>query len=149
MTGLQRVARRAILARLKASLTVRALVPVAAIHSQQVPAGPSWPFIKLGVPQTLPMTAACLNGAVITIPVDAFARQREEGGLVVETAEDHASRIGAAIERALHLRGETVTVEGQSVRLSYSLSDMRLFPDGEEADAFHYSGLIRAKVLAA
>ena len=148
MTGLQRVARRAILARLKASNAVKALVPVAAIHSQTVPAGPSWPFIKLGVPQTLPLTATCLNGAIVIIPVDAFARQREQGGLVVETAEDHASRIGAAIERALHLRGETVTVDGASVRLSYTLSDMRLFPDGEEADAFHYSGLIRAKVHA-
>ena len=148
MTGLQRIARRAILARLKASNALRPLVPAGAIYGQTVPAGPSWPFIKLGVPQTIPLTATCLNGAIITIPVDAFARQREQGGLIVETAEDHASRIGAAIERALHLRGEDVTADGQPVRLSYAMTDMRLFPDGDEADAFHYSGLIRAKVHA-
>ena len=148
MTGLQRVARRPILARMKADAALTALVPAASIYGQTVPGGPTWPFIKLGVPQTLPITATCLNGAVINIPVDAFARQRQQGGVTVETAEDHASRIGAAIERALHLRGEMVTVDGQPVRLSYTMSDMRLFPDGEEADAFHYSGLIRARVLA-
>ena len=148
MTGLQRVARRAILTRLKASSAVRNLVPVASIYGQTVPAGPAWPFIKLGVPQTLPLTATCLNGAIVNIPIDAFARQREQGGVPVETAEDYASRIGAAIETALHLKGETVTVDGQLVRLSYTMTDMRLFPDGEEADAFHYSGLIRAKVHA-
>ncbi len=148
MTGLQRVARRAILARLKASNAVRAIVNPGAIYGQTVPQGPSWPFIKLGIPQTLPLTAPCLNGAIVTIPISAFARQREQGGLVVETAEDHASRIGAAVERALHLRGEEVIVDGEPARLSYTMTDMRLFPDGDEADAFHYSGLIRAKVHA-
>lgn len=148
MNGLQRVVRRALMARLKASNPVKALVPPASIYGQTVPAGPSWPFIKLGIPQTIPRTAICLNGGEVTVPISAFARQREQGGLVVETAEDHASRIGAAIERALHLRGEDVTADGQPVRLSYAMTDMRLFPDGDEADAFHYSGLIRAKVHA-
>lgn len=136
------------MARMKAAAGLTALVPAASIYGQTVPAGPSWPFIKLGVPQTLPRTATCLNGAIITIPVSGFARQREQGGLQVETAEDHAGRIGAAIERAIHLKGEAVTVDGQPVRLSYRLTDMRLFPDGDEADAFHYSALIRAKVHA-
>lgn len=148
MTGLQRVARRALLTRMKANAALRALVPTASIYGQTVPANPAWPFIKLGVPQTLPITATCLNGALVTIPVSGFARQREQGSVTVETAEDHAGRIGAAIERALHLKGDAVTVDGQEVRLRYTVTDMRLFPDGDEADAFHYSALVQAKIWA-
>lgn len=148
MTGLQRVARRAILARLKAHAGLTALVPPSSIFGQTVPADRAWPFIKLGPPQTLPITAACLNGGAVAIPADGFAKNLMSGQRIIETAEDHAGRIGGEFEAALHLKGETVTVDGAPVRLRYALTDIRLFVDGGEPGAFHYSALINARVIA-
>lgn len=148
MNGLQRVARRAILTRLKASGGLTGLVPATSIFGQTVPAERAWPFIKLGVPQTLPITATCLNGGDVTVPVDAFAKARFAGAQMVETAEDYASRIGAQVEAALHLKGESVTADGAPARVTYRLTDLRLFPDGGDPDAFHYSALVRARVIA-
>lgn len=148
MMGIQRHVRRAVLARMKGGAMLTSLVPAARIYGQTVPAAPAWPFIKTGVPQSLPIRATCLVGAVVTMPIDAFAKQRMSGAQVAETAEDHAGRIGEAIETLLHLQGETIDVGGQPARLRYTLTDMRLFPDGAEADAFHYSALLRARVVA-
>jgi hypothetical protein len=148
MTGLQRVARRAIVARMKGHAGLTALVPATSIFAQTVPANPAWPFVKTGVPQKAPITATCLNGGEVTVPVDGFAKDRYAGQQKVETAEDHADRIGAEIEAALHLKGETVTIDGAPVRLTYRLTDIRTFPDGAEAGAYHYSALVRARVFA-
>lgn len=147
MTGLQRIARRAILARLKAAADA-ALVPAARLYPQTVPAVPTWPFARLGPPQTLPRDGTCYRGADIAIPIDAFAKDRMSGAQRVETAEDYAGRIGAWIEGALHLKGETVMVDAAPVRLRYQLTDIRLFPDGGEAGAFHYSAQINVRAVA-
>lgn len=148
MMGIQRHVRRAVLARLKGGAVLTDLIPAARIYGQTVPATPAWPFVKTGVPQSLPIRATCLVGAVVTMPIDAFAGPRKQGAVTLETAEDHAGRIGEAIETLLHLQGETIDVNGQPARLRYTLSDMRLFLDGAEVDAFHYSALLRARVVA-
>lgn len=148
MTGLQRIARRVVVARMKAHPGLTGLVPASSIFGQTVPASPAWPFVKTGVPQTVPIKAACLNGGEITIPIDGFAKPRFSGAMMAETAEDHAGRIGAEIEAALDLKGETVTVGGKPVRLTYRLTDLRLFPDGTETDVFHYSALCRVRAVA-
>ncbi|WP_246352164.1 tail completion protein gp17 [Sphingomonas xinjiangensis] len=148
--GLQYHARRALLTRLRRDPLLTSLVEKAGIYSQKVPAPERRlsPFIKTGVPQTLPRTATCLNGANINLPVDAFAGPRKSGTTVLEEAEDHAERIGMAIEGALHLQGETVDVDGHPLRLTYRLTDIRLFPDGAELDVFHYSCLVNVRAVA-
>jgi hypothetical protein len=145
MTGLQRLLRRALLARLKADTGLTALVPAASIYPQAVEGEPTWPFVKLGPPITRPRKAACVNGGDVAVDVHAFARARESGGSVVETAEDHAGRIGAAIETAL--ADNWIALEG-GPRARIRLSDLQLLQD-EEPDAFHYVAQVNARVLAA
>lgn len=145
-TGLQRLVRRAVLARLKADAALTALVPAARIYPQAVPGSPVWPFIKLGPPLTLPFSATCAESSgTVSLDVHAFARARESGGTAVETAEDHASRIGAAIEASLHRAG--LTLEGDETA-RVRLSDIQLLQD-DEPDAFHYLCRVNARVLAA
>lgn len=143
-TGLQRLVRRAVLARLKADTGLTALVPAGSIYPVAVPAEPGWPFVKLGALGTLRLRAACVNGGRVTVDVHAFARARESGGHIVETAEDHASRIGAAIEAALSDRH--LTLEG-GADAHVSLNDIRLLQD-DEPDAFHWFAQLTARVLA-
>jgi hypothetical protein len=139
ITGLQREARRAALSTLKANAALTAIVPAARIYSQQVPATPAWPFIKLGPPQSLPVRASCTSGADVSFSVHAFAK-----GLPSETAEDYAGRIGAAIETAMDSSRAVFT--GGTIR--FRLSEMQLLVDGGEADAFHYFAVVNARVIA-
>jgi hypothetical protein len=143
-TGLQRRVRRAVLARLKADSALTALVPAASIYPQAA-REPEWPFIKLGPPVTLRLRAAGVNGGLVTLDVHAFARARLTNGVEVETAEDHTSRIGAAIEAAL--ADNRIDLEGGAVA-KIELSDIRLLQDSEP-EAFHWFAQVNARVLAA
>ena len=144
-TGLQRLVRRAVLARLKADTGLTALIPPASIHPQAVSGEPVWPFIKLGPTGTLRLRAACVRGGLVSVDVHAFARARKESGVEVETAEDHASRIGAEIERLLD--GVNIALEG-GAKAKVELGDIRLLQDSEP-DAFHWFAQLNARVLAA
>lgn len=150
MNGLQRHVSRALRPRLRTYAPLIAIVPAASIYRQgETPAEPTWPFIRLGVSQTLPTFGTCYRGGDITVPIDAFAKARVNGsGQVLETAEDHAGRIGEAIEDCLHLVGETVTIGDAPLRLRYTMTDIRLFIDGAERDAFHYSAVINVRAMA-
>lgn len=140
-TGLQRLVRRALLARLKANAALTALVPAASIN----PAGePIWPFVKLRAPVTRRLRAAGLNGGEGSFDLHAFARARTSAGAEVETAEDHAGRIGGAIEAAL--ADARITIEGGHV-LRFEVGDMRLLED-EEPDAYHWFAQANWRVLA-
>lgn len=141
-TGIQRLVRRALLERLKADGGLTALVPADSINP---PGEPTWPFIVLRAPVTQRLRAACVNGATVAWDVHAFARDREDTGAVVETAEDHAGRIGGAIEAAL--ADNRIAVEGGGVA-RIEVGDMRLLPD-EEPGAFHYLAQVNCRVLAA
>ncbi len=140
-TGLQRLVRRALLARLKANAPLTALVAAASIN----PVGePVWPFVKLRAPVTRRLRAAGLNGGEGSFDIHAFARARVVGGAEVETAEDHAGRIGGAIEAAL--ADARITIEGGHV-LRLEVNDMRLLED-EEPEAWHYFAQVNWRVLA-
>jgi hypothetical protein len=76
--------------------------------------------------------------------VHAFARARLNGGLVAETGEDHAGRIGEAIETALADTNLTLS-DGSNARIV--LSDLNLMQD-DEPGAFHYIAQVNARVLA-
>lgn len=145
--GIQRLVRRAVLAKLKADTGLTALVPAASMFGQSIPAevgDPTWPFVKLGASATQRLRAARVNGGSVAVDVHAFARSRKVAGVTVETAEDHASRIGAAIETAL--ADQHLTLDGnEDARIE--LSDIRLLQD-EEPDAFHWFAQLNARVLA-
>lgn len=142
--GLQRLLRRAVLARLKADAPLIALVPSASIYGQAVPSSRAWPFVKLGPPLTLRLRQSCVDGGIITLDVHAFAQARKSGSQTVETAEDHASRIGEAIETALQ---DNRLDMGGDITARIRLSDMQLLQD-DEPEAFHYLAQINARVLA-
>lgn len=144
-TALQRLVRRTILAKLKADAPLIAVVPAARIYTQTTPPDPAWPFIKCGQLSTQRLKSARVNGATVTFDLHAFARERKDTGVTVETAEDHAGRIGGLIEAALADNRMTLGT-GEIIRVS--LSDMQLMQDAEP-DAFHYAAQVNCRVLAA
>lgn len=145
MKGAAREVRRAILTRLKAHAGLTALVPAAHIHGIVPLVEPVWPFIKLGPPLTLPIRMSCTDGATVSMGVHAFARARFNGsGQMIETAEDHAARIGAEIEKALDAKGETFS----GARMRYLLTDINLMVDGADSEAMHYFANVSTRVMA-
>ena len=65
--------------------------------------------------------------------VHGFAKQRTTDGAMVETAEDHASRLGAAIAAALD--GHLAQIDGGTAAFLWTRGQLLI--DGAEADAFH------------
>jgi len=143
-TGLQRLVRRAVLAKLKADAGLTALVPAASIYPNSPAREPTWPFIKLGALTTQRLRAACVTGGTVTVDIHAFARDRLANGVAIETADDHASRIGAAIETVL--ADQHLALEGGS-DAKLMLGDIRLIQD-LEPDAYHWFAQLTARVLA-
>jgi Protein of unknown function (DUF3168) len=137
--------RRATLAALKADAALTALVPPASIYPQTVSAMPAWPFVRMGAPSGLPIRATCVDGNQGNFAVHGFAKPRDIDGTIVETAEDHAARLGAAIASALD-RKVLVLDGGQRARLTWTGSQLLL--DGAEADAFHTVQSFGVRVLA-
>lgn len=132
-----REVRRAVLTLLKTDATVTALVDSASIYGQQTPVAPNgerrvaWPFILVGSLFGAPIRAACVDGLELEGAVHGYAKDRKSGVRTVETAEDHASRIGAAIAGALDRR--KVPIAGGTLAIRWT--GPRLIAD--DADGFH------------
>jgi len=140
-TSLQRLVRRALLTRAKADTALTALVPAASI----APAGePVWPFVLVESPRTLKLRAACVRGATVTFDLHAFAGPRLVGGAEAETAYDHVSRIGSAIEASFDDR--KIVLEGGATCV-LSLSDINILKD-DEPGALHWFAQCNARVLS-
>jgi len=137
--------RRAILAILKADAGVVALVPKANIHPMRAVANPVWPFIRYDMTGGVPIRASCIDGHDLTVRLHGFAGPRVSGKQVVETAEDVAMRIGAAIARAVDCR--RADIENGNVCLTWTGG--RLAPDPAEADIFHTIQNFRARCITA
>jgi hypothetical protein len=138
--------RRAALAELKGNAALIALVPAASIYPQTTPPNVGWPFVKMGSPSGLPIRAACVDGNEGIFAVHGFAKPRLNGsGQVVETAEDHTARIGAAIADALDRKALALT-GGYRARLLWTGS--QLLQDGAEADAYHTVQNFGVRVIA-
>lgn len=138
--------RRAILTALKADAPLVAIVPKAQIYPQAPPATPVWPFVKYGAPSGIPIKASCVDGQEIIFALHGFAKPRLNGsGQVVETAEDHAARIGAATAKALD--GKALVLDsGHKARVRWTGS--QLLQDGAESDAFHTIQNFRVRVIS-
>lgn len=136
--------RRAILTALKGNDALTAIVPAANIHPQSPAGTPSWPFVKYGAPSPLPISAACVDGSEITVALHSFAKPRTSAGAVVETAEDHAARIGAFVAAALdRIR---LTLDG-GTHAKVRWTGSQLLQDPDEADAFHHVANFRVRCL--
>lgn len=137
-------ARRAILTTAKADTALTTLVPAARIYPQASPVpSPTWPFIIYGAPTGLPIRAACVNGTEITVALHSFAKARMQGSAMVETAEDHAARIGAAVAKALDGKRPALATGYLAIRFTGS----QLLIDGGEADAFHHVANFRCRAI--
>lgn len=129
-----REVRRAGLTTLKADADLIALVPTSQIHPQAPLEAPLWPFVKWGASSVIPRRApVCLDGCEVTVAVHGFSKGRWLNDALIETAEDHAARIGKAVANALG--GKRVEMdEGWAV---FTWAGSQLLMDGAEAGAFH------------
>lgn len=140
-----REVRRATLAHLKSDAKLTALVAASSIYPSRIDGAPVWPFVRWDAPQSIPIDLSCIAGATVTFTLHAFAGDRFSGGALVETAEDHAARIGSAVKAAVH--NKRVAIGDATARLR-ALS-ARLIQDGSEASAYHAIISVEARVLAA
>lgn len=142
--ALESLVRVAVLTRLKADTGLLALVSSASIDPNPEVA-PVWPFVSTDSYTAQPFEAACVRGGIVTGSLHGFAGPRKNGSnQVVEFARDHAGRIGAALQRALHCK--RLEIEGGG-NARIRLSDIRLLSDGSP-QAFHWFAQINARVLA-
>lgn len=138
--------RRAGLTLLKADPALIALVLESSIHPQSPLSAPSWPFVKWGSPSGLPIRAqGCVDGCEITVAVHGFSKGRRSGDTLLETAEDHAARIGGAVASALDCK--RVELDGGGT-VTFVWTGSQLLVDGAEADAYHTVQNFVARVIA-
>lgn len=138
--------RRAILTGVKADAPLTAEVPASSIHPQSPLVEPTWPFIKYGASSGIAIRASCVDGNELAGALHGFSRGRHDGtGALVETAEDHAARIGALMAKAIDRRVFTLD-DGRQVKVRWTGS--RLLPDGAEPDAYHTIQTFTARALA-
>ncbi|ARR53486.1 hypothetical protein HY78_08655 [Rhizorhabdus wittichii DC-6] len=127
--------RRAMLVHMKGDAPLVALVPAASIFGQIVPANTSWPYIRMGSPSAIgAVRGTCMNGAEGIVSIHGFSIGRRRGEKLVETAEDHAGRIGDAIAAALD--GARLPLDGGG-KVKLTWTGDQLLQDPEEAGAFH------------
>jgi hypothetical protein len=137
--------RRGILTLMKADAALVAIVPAARIYPQTTPPKPTFPFVRAGAPNLIPIRAACVDGSEATFAVHGFAKDRMSGGSKVETAEDYAGRLGAAIAAALDARH--MDIPGGNARILWLGS--QLLMDPEEQGCFHTVQSFRVRALTA
>ncbi|MBO9380451.1 DUF3168 domain-containing protein [Sphingomonas histidinilytica] len=127
--------RRAMLAELRGSAPLVAIVPATSIFSQIVPANQLWPIVKMGAPSGVaPVRGTCMDGAESIVAVHGFTSGIRQGKKLIENGEDHAGRIGDAIATALD--GKRLPLEGGGmVRIRWTGS--QLLQDAQEAGGFH------------
>jgi hypothetical protein len=122
-----------------------AAVPAASIFPQKAVPGAGWTaFIRCGAPSGIPLRASCVRGASQSFAVHSFAKPRVSGGQVVETAEDHAGRIGSLVTDAL----DGKILSAGAARIKLRSTGFQLLMDPEEADCFHHVAEFSARVLA-
>jgi hypothetical protein len=140
-----RETRRAVLTYLKAAAEVTAIVQPASIHPSTTPPSPAWPFVRWDAPRSTPIDLSSVAGATVAFLLHGFANDRYAGSALVETAEDHASRLGSAMKLALHNR--RLPLGG--VTGLFRVRSVTLVRDGDEESAYHAVLTCEARVLAA
>lgn len=135
--------RRAVLSTLSSDKRVSDLVKAGSIYGTRVGATPSWPFIRYQPVTGTPIRGACLDGQEVTFRVHAFAKPRVVGRAIVETAEDYAYRIGAAVAATLDYRRLTLPQGHATLRWQSA----QLVADPDEADSFQTIQTFRGRCM--
>jgi hypothetical protein len=125
--------RRGMLILAKSNAALIAIVPAKDIYPQKVSDDHGWPFIRSGAPSVIPVRASCVDGGEWTVAMHGFAKERMFGTQAIETAEDYAGRIGAALATALD--GRAITLDNGRATIRWTGGQLLMDPD--EADAFH------------
>jgi hypothetical protein len=125
--------RRGMVALQKDNSDLVALVARKDIYGQTVKADHGWPFVRSGAPNSTPIRASCVDGGVWTVAMHAFAKDRMTGTKAVETAEDYAGRVGAAVAAALDKQVIIMPRGRATIRWTGS----QLLMDPEEPGCFH------------
>jgi len=130
--------RPAVLATLKAAAAVTVLVPAERIYPMQRPPNPEWPFIGYGAPVTVPFTASCVDGSIVTVALHAYA---ETAGLGPETVpgEDMAAALNRVIAATLDGLEIDLTANGCPFPATAHVTWQggQVVQDGSDAGAFH------------
>ena len=123
---------RAIVTRLKASTDLQALIANPIRLFQDVPPGPTFPYVTLGPSQRLPDLAECIDGAEIFVDLHVFSRG---------AGYEQSKRIGATLIDELH---DATLSLGEHRCLLIELSDERYFV---ESDNLTKHGVITFRAL--
>lgn len=146
-SALQRLARRAVLIRMKGAAPLIALVPKVSIDPIGVP---TWPIILVEAPAMTPRRMSCAKGANVSFDVHAFCGPKKGpdgfgGTIVTMTGYDHISAIGEQIDTVL--APNNLTLEDGS-RCKLSFSDTRILKD-TDPDHWHWFAQLNCQVLKA
>ena len=99
----------------------------------------------MGAPSAIPVRGTCISGAESIVAVHGFSKGRFTGSTLVESAEDHAGRIGDAIAGALD--GKKLDLDGGGfVRITWTGD--QLLQDSAEAGAYHVVSNFRMRHLS-
>jgi len=126
--------RRAILPAMKGDINLTGLIPAASIFGSTVPLKRTFPFIRYGAPITSPFRASGLDSSSHNVTIHAFTKPLMAGESVIESAEDRAYKMAAAIDAALD--GRELALEG-GMRATISWLGSNCIVDGDETDAWH------------
>jgi hypothetical protein len=111
--------RAAVMAALKASDAVTALIQKPSLYPGTVPATKTFPFGRFGTMIASPFAASGLRSSAYRISVQGFSKDIVDGsGTVIVPAEDNATAIGDAFQAALD--GATIDLgNGDKLRLEW------------------------------
>lgn len=84
---------RAIVTKLKADTDLQALIANPIRLFQDVPPGPTFPYVTIGPSQRLPDEAECIPGSIVFMDLNVYSRG---------AGYEQAKRIGAVLMDALH-----------------------------------------------
>lgn len=140
--------RSAMMAALKHSDTMTAIVPKANIYPGTVPASHGWPFSRFGSMIATPFVLSGLNSEAYRILIQSFtkplyATPGDPTTAMLQPAEDRAIAIGEAVKGTLDFATLTLS-NGLKLRLSWIQSIQVV--DGDEADAWMDTSIFRGEV---
>lgn len=141
-SDLVRATERAAVISLKSDTALLAIVPKAQI--EPTAEAPDWPFIRLDGTQAIPQGRGCTARSEVTFMLHSFAKPRYDADVMVETAHDHAGRIGSAVVEAINNRA--FIVDGR--RYHFTVRSSRLMRDGADPTAYHSVVSILARAYA-
>jgi len=126
MTDLTLAIREAVVARMRATPALTALVPAASIYGERVPDNRSFPFIRTGEQTVTSFPLGCADDGAYDITIHGFA---------TAPSSDDAMKIGAAINDAFAGANAVLVLATAKVVMVWGASG--IIRDPEEPDTWH------------